>query len=233
MKRTYSKNVEPGSSVRVMGWVKEIRDLGSLKFIVLYDKEGGIQVTAKEENVSEDLMNKIDDFNKESLVAAKGKAVGSDKAPGGVEIIPEDMEVVSDAPKKLPVDMTGKIGTNLDKRLDWRFLDMRRPEVRETFEFQSTVINLLNEFMREEGFTRLSFSKITQAATEGGTEYFPVVYFNKEAFLAQSPQLYKESVLISGLDRVYDIGPVYRAEPHHTTRHLCEYLSFDYEMVTD
>lgn len=233
MKRDYSDEIKAGQEVRVVGWVKEIRDLGSLKFLIVYDKKGEVQVTAKEESVDEEILNEIDDINKESLVSVRGKIVESEKAPEGIELIPGEIEEISRSPKKLPVDMSGKIGTKLDKRLNWRFLDMRRPEVRRIFEFQSKLINYLNDFMQKEDFTRLSFSKLTQAATEGGTDYFPVVYFNKEAFLAQSPQLYKESVLVSGMDRVYDIGPVYRAEPHHTTRHICEYLSFDYEMVAE
>ena len=233
MERDYADEIEAGESVRAVGWLKEVRDLGSLKFMIIYDKTGEVQVTAKEGDVSDNLMENIDSLNKESFISVRGKAVESEKAPGGLEVIPEEIEEVSRAPKKLPVDMSGKIGTNLDKRLDWRFLDMRRPEVRQIFQFQSKVVNLLNDFMQNQDFTRLSFSKLTQAATEGGTDYFPVVYFNKEAFLAQSPQLYKESVLVSGLDRVYDIGPVYRAEPHHTTRHICEYLSFDYEMIAE
>ncbi|MEM7816728.1 MAG: aspartate--tRNA(Asn) ligase, partial [Candidatus Aenigmatarchaeota archaeon] len=153
------------------------------------------------------------------------------EARNGFEIIPTNLEIITKAEKPLPIDFSGKIKTTLEKRIDWRFLDMRNPKNMVIFLLQSEIVALLTEFMHRNNFVRIFTSRLTDAATEGGAEYFKVLYFDKTAYLAQSPQLYKEAILASGIDRVYDIGFVYRAEPHHTPRHLCEYASFDIEMV--
>ena len=225
----YSADVpkKEGEKVKVAGFVLNIRDMGKLKFMVLRDRSGEIQVTTKDEGIG-DLIKSIP---RESFVSVSGNVKESRQAPRGIEIIPEKVEVISQSETPLPVDISGKLDSNLDKRIDWRFLDMRNPAAMSVFLLQSSIVKYINHFMEENGFVRVFTSRLTCSATEGGTEYFPILYFEREAFLAQSPQLYKESVLLSGLDRVYDIGFVYRAEPHHTPRHLCEYVSFDVEML--
>ncbi len=232
MLRTYYSADIPrkdGEAVRVAGFVLNVRDMGKIKFLILRDKKGDIQLTIKDS----ELGKKADSFSKESFVSASGVVRLSDKAPGGLEIIPESLELISEAESPLPIDVAGKIDSNLDKRLDWRFLDMRNPKVMYIFTLQSEIIRFMEQFMRENDFIRIFASRLTSAATEGGTEYFPIIYFEKEAFLAQSPQIYKEAAMLSGLDKVYDIGFVYRAEPHHTPRHLCEYASFDIETIAE
>lgn len=225
----YSTEVpkKDGEKVKVAGFVLNIRDIGKIKFMVLRDRCGEIQITAKDEQIGK----QINALSRESFVSVSGNVKLSSQAPGGVEIIPEQLELISPSDSPLPIDISGKLDSNLDKRIDWRFLDMRNPRAMSVFTLQSELVKYINQFMDEHGFVRVFNSRLTSAATEGGTEYFPIIYFEKEAFLAQSPQLYKESVLLSGLDRVYDIGFVYRAEPHHTPRHLCEYASFDVEMI--
>jgi len=229
----YSNEVKAGKTAKIAGWVHDKRDIGKLIFLVLRDREGTVQVTAKKGDASKSVFDTIKKVSKESFVKIEGKAVKNDRAPGGVEISPSKFEVIAEADSPLPLEISGKIDSNLDKRLDWKFLDMRRKEVRDIFKLQGKIVKLLDDFMEDHEVVRIFSSRLTGAPTEGGTEYFPLIYFNKEAFLAQSPQFYKEAALASGLDKVYEIGFVYRAEPHHTTRHLCEYVSYDYEMVCE
>jgi nondiscriminating aspartyl-tRNA synthetase len=213
--------------VNLRGWIYELRDLGKVKFIVLRDKTGFLQIVVKREDFS------FKDLSKESYVEVSGRLVESKQAPNGKELVLEDLRIISKSEQPFPIDLSEKIETSIDKRTDWRFLDMRRPKALAAFQLQSEMVRAMVDFLHKEGFTRIFSSKIVGSPTEGGTEYFPIVYFDKEAFLAQSPQFYKEMALLSGLDRVYEVGMVYRAEPHHTPRHLCEYASFDYEMVAD
>ena len=233
IREQYSNEIKVGEDVKVAGWVHDIRDLGKLVFVTLRDREGIVQVTAKGGVTDEKLMARIKKLGKEWLISVSGKADANERAPNGFEIKPDSMEIISESRVPLPIEVTGRIESNPDKRIDWRFLDMRRQESFAVFRMQSEIARAMGEFMASDGFERIFSSRLTGAATEGGTEYFPILYFNKEAFLAQSPQLSKESVLASGMDKVWEIGMVYRAEPHHTTRHLCEYVSFDCEMVCD
>ncbi len=232
IRSSYIAHLKEGEEV-LAGFVHEKRDLGKLLFIILKDKTGEIQVVFKKNAVSEETFKTAKKVSRESFVKVQGEVKSSEKAPGGRELIAKSIEIINKAETPLPIEISGKVETNLDKRIDWRFLDMRRPEVMRIFNLESKFVKALEDFMHDEGFTRLFFSRITGEATEGGADYFPVLYFDKEAFLAQSPQLYKESVLLSGIDKVYDLGFVYRAEPHHTTRHLTEFMSFDVEFVTD
>ena len=233
IREKYTNEIKIGEEVKIAGWVHDIRDLGKLIFVTVRDREGIVQVTAKGGVTDDKLMKKIKTLSKEWIISVVGKAEKNDRAPNSFEIKPKSMEIISESDTPLPIEVTGRIESNPDKRIDWRFLDMRRRESLAGFRLQSEIARAMSEFMEKEGFIRIFSSRLTGAATEGGTEYFPILYFNREAFLAQSPQLSKESVLASGIDRVWEIGMVYRAEPHHTTRHLCEYVSFDFEMVTD
>ncbi|MEM5813283.1 MAG: aspartate--tRNA(Asn) ligase [Candidatus Aenigmatarchaeota archaeon] len=227
----YSKDIPKveGSKVKVAGFVETVREVGKICFLILRDRYGTIQITTKEKNFIEIFK----DIPRESFIAIEGNVTINQEARNGFEIIPTNVEIITKAEKPLPIDFSGKIKTTLEKRIDWRFLDMRNPKNMAVFLLQSEIVALLTEFMHHNNFVRIFTSRLTDAATEGGAEYFKVIYFDKIAYLAQSPQLYKEAILASGIDRVYDIGFVYRAEPHHTPRHLCEYASFDIEMVCE
>lgn len=229
----YSKDLKAGTDVVYRGFLRDRRDIGKLVFLIMSDKYGEVQAIFKKGEVSDEYFNIAKKVNRESYIELRGKVQENSKAPGGMELKPEIIKVISEAESPLPIELTEKIDTGLDKRIDWRFLDMRRKKSMNVFLFQSQIVKYLNEIMYVMGYERIFSSRITGAATEGGTEYFPIMYFNKEAFLAQSPQLYKESVLLSGMDKVFEIGFVYRAEPHHTTRHLTEYVSYDVELVSD
>ena len=229
----YTNELKAGASVKITGYIYDFRDKGKILFVTLRDREGVAQVIVKHGDVSEKLFDSFKKLHKEMLVSVEGKVVESKIAKSGIEVIPTSIEIVADSEYPLPLEVTGRIESNLDKRLDWRFLDMRDLTVMKTFRLQSIITGLLEEFCRKEGFERLFFSRLVGESTEGGTEYFEVNYFDRKAYLAQSPQLYKEGAMVSGIDKVYDLGFVYRAEPHHTPRHLCEYMSFDVEMVAE
>ena len=216
------------NKVVVAGWVQEIRDFGRMKFIVIRDKEGLIQLTAKKGFVEDKIFEKLNDVTKESVIAVRGNVLKNEQAPNGIELIPKEIEVLSRAEAPIPLEFL-KIESNLDKRLDWRFLDLRNPKISSIFKVESFVCNSVREFFFKNGFVEIHTSKIISSATEGGANVFPIDYFKKRAFLAQSPQFYKQMMMATGIDKVFEIAPAFRAEPHHTTRHLCEYTSIDFE----
>jgi aspartyl-tRNA synthetase len=151
-----------------------------------------------------------------------------DKAPRGVEVIPKNIVILNMAKQPLPLDITGKTPADIDVRLDARVLDLTRDENRAVFHIRHAILEATREFLSRNGFIEIHTPKIIASATEGGANLFPVMYFEREAFLAQSPQLYKEQLVID-FEKVYEIGPTFRAEKSHTRRHLTEFISIDIE----
>jgi aspartyl-tRNA synthetase len=224
-------SVTPESgTAEVCGWVHEVRDLGGLAFLLIRDRTGIIQVTIPKKKVSEAVLAAVKAVSRESVVRVAGLVKAIDKAPGGRELVPESIEIISLAETPLPLDVSEKVPAELDTRLDARFLDVRRPRVAAVFEIRSAATYAINEYLHNEGFTSITTPKIVAAATEGGTELFPIAYFDKEAFLNQSPQLYKQMMMAAGCEKVYEIGPIFRAEEHNTTKHLNEATSIDIEV---
>jgi nondiscriminating aspartyl-tRNA synthetase len=176
------------------------------------------------------VLSALRDASRESLVRVKGRVKAIDKAPGGRELVPEEFEVMSRSESPLPLDVVEKVPAELDTRLDARFLDARRPRVAAVFQVRSVALQTVSEFLYARGFVNISTPKIVAAATEGGTELFPIAYFEKEAFLNQSPQLYKQMMMGAGFEKVFEIGPIFRAEEHNTTKHLNEATSIDIEV---
>ena len=230
MPRTYSKELKPGSKAVVKGWVSQLRDLGGLKFIILRDREGMVQVTIKKAEVQKKLLEIASSLVREDCISVVGEVRESRQAPGGKEIIPDSIEVVSRAKTPLPIETSDKIITGLDKRFDFRFMDLRNPKVRAIFRVKDIALTKMREYFEGNGFVEVHTPVIQAAGAEGGATMFPMVYYKSEAFLRQSPQLYKQMLMASSLDRVYEIGPVFRAEKFHTRRHVSEYLSVDMEM---
>ncbi|MFX1493986.1 MAG: aspartate--tRNA(Asn) ligase [Promethearchaeota archaeon] len=211
------------------GWVRNFRDLGGLKFINLQDKYGERQITLKKGVVSDDLFDKAK-LGYQYCIMVKGKVKRFDKAPGGIEIIPLEIKILNKTPEKLPIDMTGETNSELDIRLNNRALDLRSLKNQAIFEIRAEVLKSIRNFLLERDFTEITTPKIIGSATEGGTELFPIMYFDKEAFLTQSAQLYKEQ--LSGVyERVFEISPCFRAEKSRTKRHLCEIFTLDLEMA--
>ena len=220
-----------GEQVCIAGWVHEKRDLGGVFFLIIRDLGGLAQVTLHRGNVDAELFRRVKRVPRESVVAIEGRVKSEEKAPAGYEIIPERMEVLSEASPILPLDTTDKVIAELDTRLDARFMDLRRERVKHIFIVRSRVLKAMRDFFDERGFIEINTPKIVSAATEGGTALFPISYFEREAFLNQSPQLYKQMLMASGFDRVYEIAPIFRAEEHDTTRHLNEAASADIEVA--
>ncbi len=219
---------EPGNDYVIAGWVDTVRVHGGLVFVVVRDRTGRIQVVAKK-NVSKEAWRIAKSLTPESVIAVYGTLVESKAALGGREIRAKEIVVYSRA-DPLPIDVRDHTKTALAKRLDWRFLDLRNPRNMTIFLVEAEMAKAAREWFNKNGFVEIFTSKIVGAATEGGAEVFSIVYFDRPAFLAQSPQLYKQMGVIAGFEKVYEIGPAFRAEPHHTTRHLTEYTSVDLEM---
>ena len=225
------REVSPESGrAEVAGWVHEVRDLGGLAFFLIRDRTGILQVTVPKKKVSEAVLSGMKEVSRESLVRVSGIVKAIDKAPGGRELIPDCFEILSRSGSPLPLDVSEKVPAELDTRLDSRFLDARRPRVTAVFQIRSRVMRTVNEFLFSRGFINITSPKIVAAATEGGTELFPIAYFEKEAFLNQSPQLYKQMMMAAGFEKVFEVGPIFRAEEHNTTKHLNEATSIDIEV---
>jgi aspartyl-tRNA synthetase len=234
MRSHYSSGIKPeldGQVVRIAGWVHEIRDLGKLKFLVLRDREGFVQITAKKNSCSEEVLKTIDAVSRESVIEVEGRVQKNDRAPGGVEVVPVKVAILSPAQSPLPMDVTLKVDADIDTRLNNRFMDVRKPEVSAIFKIRSNVVRAARTYLDKNGFIEIHTPKIIASASEGGTNLFPISYFDKEAFLAQSPQLYKQMMMASGLDRVYETTFYFRAEEHDTRRHLNEVTAVDAEMA--
>ncbi len=234
MKTTYTKDLlrggVDGARYRICGWVDRVRDLGRVKFVILRDREGSIQVVGKAGESPEPVLEAIAGLDREDVICATGILRKNPQAPGGAEVVAEGIEVVSKVVEPAPIEVGSSLQSDLSTRLRWRWLDVRNPRVRGIFILEAEVANAFREYFRSNGFVEIFTPKIVGGATEGGAEVFPVVYFDRQAFLAQSPQFYKQMGVIAGLEKVFEIGPVYRAEKHHTVRHLTEYHSIDYEV---
>ncbi|MFC5970700.1 aspartate--tRNA(Asn) ligase [Halomarina salina] len=227
--RTYTADAEPGDEVTVAGWAHEIRDLGGIAFLIVRDKTGKIQVKFAKDEMDEDLVETGTNVTRESVVQVTGTVEEEPRAPTGVEVVPETVEVVAPADPELPLDPSGKVDAELPTRLDNRTLDLRRDEPKAIFEIRATVLAAVRDYFRGENATEINTPKIVATGTEGGTELFPITYFGQEAFMNQSPQLFKQLMVGSGLERVFEIGPIFRAEEHNTPRHLNEATSIDFE----
>ncbi|MCH7661912.1 MAG: aspartate--tRNA(Asn) ligase [Euryarchaeota archaeon] len=227
--RTYTADTEPGDSATVAGWVHEIRDLGGIAFLILRDKTGKIQIKFEKDEMDEGLVETGLGLARESVVSVTGEIEEEPRAPTGVEITPDSLEVIAEAEPELPLDPSGKVDAELSTRLDNRTLDLRKEETKAIFEIRAEILRAVRESFREMGCTEVNTPKIVATGTEGGTELFPITYFGKEAFMNQSPQLFKQLMVGSGLERVFEIGPIFRAEEHNTPRHLNEATMIDFE----
>jgi aspartyl-tRNA synthetase len=227
--REISKDMD-GKEVIVMGWCREVRDIGKLKFVKLADREGFIQITAKEGNVKPNVIEKIEELGREDVVAVKGTVKLNKEAPNQVEIIPIDIKVLNISEKPLPLELeTKKTPADLTTRLDARILDLRKHDVASIFKISEVMKRSFFDFFESQGFIDVNTPLIVGAAAEGGANLFRVFYFDREAYLNQSPQLYKQMLLASGFDKVSIVGHVFRAEPHETVRHINEIIQMDIE----
>lgn len=225
MERVTAREVRgrTGQSVRLAGWVHRLRPLGGVAFIVLRDRSGTVQCVLEGAEAARDL-------HLESVVAVTGDVVAEPRAADGVEVRVTDLEVLSPAPAMLPFEVNKKeVDANFDLQLDERVLALRHPRNRAIFRIQSTLADGFRRALIARDFTEVHTPKLVATGTEGGAEMFAVQYFERQAYLAQSPQFYKQMMVLAGFERVFEIGPVFRAESHNTSRHLNEYTSLDLE----
>jgi len=212
------------------GWVQEKRDLGGIIFIILQDRSGTIQITVPKKTVTSEVLVKSNLIQKRYSVSISGIVKKTKMSPRGVEVIPNEIRVLGKAVTKLPIDITGKTPANIESRLDARALDLCSKQNVALFTIQHQALKEIREFLFAKGFLEVHTPRIIASATEGGAELFAVDYFGEEAFLAQSPQLYKEQLVMS-LEKVFEVGPFFRAEDSHTRRHLSEFVSVDIEQA--
>jgi nondiscriminating aspartyl-tRNA synthetase len=218
-----------GIEVIIMGWVSAIRDHGNIRFIMVRDRYGDIQVIAKKSECTELLIEQIRQVREHSTLAIRGKVRSQEKAPNGAEVIPVELKVFSIAKKAAPFLVKSKISSvGIDTRLNLRAVDLRRNVLQSIFHIRHSTLSTIREFLTAQGFIETNTPKIIATATEGGATLFPIFYYDREAFLAQSPQLYKEQLTMA-FENVFEIGQIYRAEPSRTNRHLSEAISIDVE----
>jgi nondiscriminating aspartyl-tRNA synthetase len=229
----YTSQVSPeldGQEVTLFGWMQEVRDLGGIRFIILQDREGTLQLTIPKKRIAPEVLAKSDLLQKRFSLGVKGTVKKTTMTPRGIEVIPAAIKIFNTATEQLPIDITGKTPANIEARLDARPLDLTQPSSLATFKVQHTALEAIRSFLFEQGFIEAHSPRIIASATEGGAELFCVDYFGQKAYLAQSPQLYKEELTLS-FEKVFEVGPFFRAEESHTRRHLSEFTSVDIEQA--
>lgn len=219
-----------GKEVWMKGWLQDVRNLGSIAFLLMRDNFMLYQATIIKK-MNKSLFKEVTSIPRESVLAVKGTLQFSEKVMNGFEILVNDCRLISRAQVPLPLGVADKVDADMDTRFDNRFLDLRKPEISAIFRIRSTLLQAIRDTLLKEGFLEVHTPKIVATATEGGTELFPIEYFEKDAYLNQSPQLYKQMLMATGFDKVFEIAPAFRAEKHHTSHHLNEFISVDVEVA--
>ena len=217
-----------GTDVTVMGWVVTVRGHGNIAFATIRDKLGNIQIITKSGECDDDIREKLSTLKQHSSIAVVGKTRKNEKSPTGIEVVPSELRVFSEVEKIPPFEPYAKSVKNIDTRLEVRAIDLRRSVLQKIFLARSHTLRVIRDYLSTHDFVEINTPKMIATATEGGAALFPIFYYNKEAFLAQSPQLYKEQLTMS-FEKVFEIAPIFRAEPSRTNRHLSEAISIDFE----
>jgi len=233
MERTLIRDAKEiiGKLVTLKGFVQTVRNQKAVQFIILRDHTGLIQIVAERSEENKAINEVISTLTRESAIEATGTVVSNPNVKlGQLELQVKTLRVESLSDATLPIDVFGPTETDVDKRLDWRFLDLRQPENQLIFRIQTTVEAAMRKFWISNGFVEIHTPKIMGSPSEGGAELFTLEYFGQTASLAQSPQFYKQMAMAAGMDRVFEIGPAFRADPSFTPRHSTEFTSVDMEM---
>ena len=233
MERTYVKDLKNkiGEQVVVKGWVQTIRNQGSIKFLIIRDITGFIQAVALKSLPKAFAI--AGELTLESVVALKGLVKNEAQAPSGIEIGVESIEILSKAAPELPIPVVVEKGgeeSEANIRYDWRWLDLRKSDKQLIFKVWTELEKGFRDYWEKEGFIQIYTPSLMSTASESGAEVFEIKYFDKNAYLAKSPQFYKQLAMAAGLERVFITGPVYRAEPSFTTRHMTEFTGWDFEI---
>ncbi|MHB8604164.1 MAG: aspartate--tRNA(Asn) ligase [Thermoplasmatota archaeon] len=236
--RKYATAITPamnGERVVLAGWVQETRILGKIAFHIVRDRTGTAQVILKKAALGDERFAALTGFQRESVVKVVGTVKANTQARNGYEIAVETADdsitVLNPAEAPLPLGVVDKVDADLETRLDKRFMDLRKPEIAAIFKIRSTLVKAGVDYFTNHGFVQVHTPRIIGASSEGGTDLFAVKYFERDAFLAQSPQLYKQMLMATGLDRQFEVATYFRAEKHNTYRHLNEITAFDVEMA--
>lgn len=232
MERTYAAQVRGADEIKVCGFVENIRNKSKMAFIVLKDITGKVQITV-EKGEDEALDNAVNQITLDSVITVIGKAVESEYVKlGGVEIYPKQI-IIESLAAPLPIDREARKGherSSIDQRIDYRWIDLRTDANQLMFKAQTVMINAMREFLLARRFMEIHTPKLIGAASESGADVFEVKYFDRKAYLAQSPQFYKQMAMASGFERIFEVGPVFRAEKSFTNKHATEFTGFDLEM---
>lgn len=237
--RVYIKDIpgEIGNTVKIQGFVENFRNSRAMAFIVLKDITGKVQITLEKEQQPQ-LADKIENITNDSVLTVIGKAVQNDYVKmGGIEILPEEIRIESIAEalpiarKDIPATKKKKAveRSGIDQRIDYRWIDLRTDENQLMFQVQTTLVNAMRRYLLEKDFIEIHTPKLIGAASESGADVFEVKYFDTKAYLAQSPQFYKQMAMAAGFERIFETGPVFRAEKSFTSKHTTEFTGFDLE----
>ncbi|NEU05396.1 MULTISPECIES: aspartate--tRNA(Asn) ligase [Clostridium] len=227
MKRIMINELKNNMNEKVMikGWIHRIRKLKSITFIILRDRTGMVQCVLNNKEIDISLMKL------ESVISIIGIVNNSNNKLNNFEVLVEKLEIINDFIGEMPIEINkDELEVNLDTMLNNRVLSLRHEKINSIFKIQNIIVQGFREFLTKEGFTEIFTPKIVAEGAEGGTDMFEVKYFENKAYLAQSPQFYKQMMIGAGFERVFEVGHVYRAEQHNTNRHLNEYVSMDFEM---
>lgn len=219
-----------GTEVTLAGWVNEVRETAKITFLIIRDSTGMVQVIGKRGEVADSIIESLSP-PKESVVSIRGIVRANREARIGFEIVPIEIVNLNPLSARIPFELTGKVPAEIDVRLDNREIDLRRREPSSIFRIESTILNTFTDILSREGFEQIRTPCIIAEASEGGSEVFPIRYFEREAYLAQSPQLYKQMAIVGGMERVFMIMPVFRAEKSNTVSHINEITQMDIEMA--
>lgn len=232
MARTYINNLNEkiGQEVTLDAWVQAIRNQGGIKFLILRDISGTTQaVTFK----SSPVFAETEKLSLESVVEVKGKVKEEKQAPGGFEVEILELKILSHAEPELPIPVVVEKGAedvDITKRLDFRWLDLRKPNNAKIFKVWTSLEKGFRKYAFTNNFIQIYTPSFMKSASESGADVFEAKYFDKKAYLAQSPQFYKQAAMASGLEKVFIVGPVFRAEPSFTSRHMTEFTGWDFEI---
>ena len=235
MKKIYFKDLENyfDKEIEISGFVENIRNIKWVQFLVLRDSTGKVQVTIeKSDENNAEMVELVNNLTIESTIKVTGTLKKNENVRlRGMEFIPTKIEVTSESDAELPINIHDKDAQLLDQRLDYRWLDLRNEYNFNIFKIQSDMTRFMREFMYSKDFTEIHTPKLIGAASESGSEVFEVKYFDRKAYLAQSPQFYKQMAIASGYDKVFEVAPVFRAENSNTSRHTTEFTGFDVEFA--
>ena len=234
MKRSYISEVKTGEKNKIQGFVENIRNKSKMAFLVVKDITGKMQIVVEKEKYSPEFIEKIDALTLQSVITVEGDVVANDYVKlNGMEMIPDaaGLEIESKA-EALPIQVDSKADneSDINLKMDYRWIDLRTDENTLIFKVQTYLVKVMRDFLTDRNFLEIHSPKIIGAASESGANVFELKYFDRKAYLAQSPQFYKQMAMASGFDRIFEVGPVFRAEKSFTSKHTTEYTSFDLEM---